>query len=194
MTRNAATNQKVVSKYPGTPQWILGIINNSTYVELWTTSGTNYVAGYGTIKSNTWHFYGITYRSSDGYYSVYVDGVNVGTKATDGNPLRSSTGEIIIGRITATGSYLLNGAVSQVLIYNRVLSDYEIQWNYLNPLNPVTSGLVLWLKMNEGKGGVAYDYSGYNNHGTIYGAAWGYEKNPLFVNSYVLEYRPKVIA
>jgi len=33
-------------------------------------------------------------------------------------------------------------------------------------------GLVLWLKLNEGSGNIAYDSSFYNNHGTIHGATW----------------------
>jgi len=57
-------------------------------------------------------------------------------------------------------------------IYNRALSDSEIQHNYLNPMSPVLDGLVLWLKMEEGSGTTVHDYSGYGNHGTIYGASW----------------------
>ena len=33
-------------------------------------------------------------------------------------------------------------------------------------------GLVGYWSFDEGEGGTAYDYSGYDNHGTIYGAAW----------------------
>jgi len=57
-----------------------------------------------------------------------------------------------------------------VLIYNRALTDAEIKWNYEHPYMPIKDGLVLWLKFNESSKGIAYDYSGYNNHGTIYGA------------------------
>ncbi len=34
------------------------------------------------------------------------------------------------------------------------------------------SGLVLYLSCDEGSGNIAYDRSGYNNNGTIYGATW----------------------
>jgi len=34
------------------------------------------------------------------------------------------------------------------------------------------SGCVLWLQMDERKGNIAYDLSGYGNHGTRYGASW----------------------
>jgi len=35
------------------------------------------------------------------------------------------------------------------------------------------SGCALWLQMDERQGNTAYDLSGNNNHGTIYGATWG---------------------
>jgi len=34
------------------------------------------------------------------------------------------------------------------------------------------SGCVLWLQMDERQGSIAYDLSGNNNHGTIYGPTW----------------------
>jgi len=141
---------------------------------------------------NMWHQAVLTYNQATGDMKFYVDAVlkdtyNLGA----GTAIAWGSGVL---KISHAPNYATYGRIMCARIYNRALSDYEIQWNYLNPLNPVRSGLVLWLKMNEGKGSMAYDYSGYNNHGTIYGAAWGYEKNPSFVNSYVLEYRPKVIA
>jgi hypothetical protein len=59
-----------------------------------------------------------------------------------------------------------------MLFYNVALGDSDIQWNYNNPESPVTTGLVLWLRMNEGTGTVVYDSSGNGNNGTIYGAKW----------------------
>jgi len=52
------------------------------------------------------------------------------------------------------------------------------------------SGCVLWLQMDERQGSIAYDLSGYNNHGTIYGPTWqrgkiGYALNFDGVDDYV---------
>jgi len=70
------------------------------------------------------------------------------------------------------------GTIALVRIYNRVLSEDEVRWNYLHPDNPVRDGLVLWLKMDEGEGTKVFDYSGNDNDGTIHGATWTYEKTP----------------
>jgi hypothetical protein len=46
---------------------------------------------------------------------------------------------------------------------------FDVKVRNCNLLN----GLVLWLPMDEGSGNIAYDYSGNNNHGTLYnGPAW----------------------
>jgi hypothetical protein len=63
-------------------------------------------------------------------------------------------------------------SIASVKIWARALSDQEINAEFDNPYSPPTSGLVLWLKMDEGSGTVVYDYSGNGNNGTIYGATW----------------------
>ena len=40
----------------------------------------------------------------------------------------------------------------------------------------LSEGLVAYHKFDAGEGNVAYDYSGNNNHGLIYGATWSIEK------------------
>jgi len=106
---------------------------------------------------------------------IYVDGV-----------LKSSNTIGAVGIITTTNPFRIgnpwsqdhdwvgspDGLVSQVLIYNRALSDDEIQQLYNNPQSPSTNGLVLWLNFDEGTGNIVYDKSGNGNNGTIYGATW----------------------
>ena len=82
-----------------------------------------------------------------------------------------------IGKPYGTDWY--QGYIEQLLIYSRVLSDSEVQWNYLYRDNPVRNGLVLWLQADpnnvkdiDNDGILEWiDLSGYNNHGKIYGGA-----------------------
>jgi len=61
-----------------------------------------------------------------------------------------------------------------VLLYNRALSDSEIQQIYNDPLNPPTDGLVLWLAPDsvDTAQNKWLDKSGNGNDGTIYGATY----------------------
>ena len=57
--------------------------------------------------------------------------------------------------------------VDNVRFYNEALTAGEVLSNMQNYHSPVTSGLVMWLKMNEGAGLVAYDLSVNDNHGYL---------------------------
>ena len=49
----------------------------------------------------------------------------------------------------------------------------KLNWSNIDTFNYLdTNGLVAHYKFNEGEGNTLYDHSGYNNHGTIYGASW----------------------
>lgn len=127
----------------------------------------------------------------DGVKQVYIDGDKIAEKTAPHTTLTPVDAPLVVGAFLDHAKYL-NGTVSQVLVYNRALTDIEIQCLYQNPLAPPTDSLVLWLRFNEGSGSVVYDWSGNENHGTIYGAEWGYEVYPKYVNSMLLEFRPKV--
>ena len=101
---------------------------------------------------------------------VYIDSVLKGEATnTDFDGARVTTSDITVGRLST--SYF-NGTISSVRIYNRALSQSEIELLYSNPDYPLTDGLVLWLPMNEHSGNTVYDLSPYGNHGTIHNAVW----------------------
>ncbi len=64
----------------------------------------------------------------------------------------------------------LDGMLGLVRVYNRCLTPDEVSYNGLNYHNPITDGLVLWLKLTEGQGVVVQDYSGQGNNGYLYPA------------------------
>ena len=69
--------------------------------------------------------------------------------------------------------YSFNGIVDEVCIWNRALTQQEIQEKMYQSLNPVSeTGLVGYWQFNEGIGDIAHDSSLYSNDGTIYGATW----------------------
>ena len=73
-----------------------------------------------------------------------------------------------------TSPWYLNGKIYLVLIYNRALSDSEVQAIYNDPLNPPTDGLVLWYAPDsvDTASNVWTDKSGNGNDGQINGATY----------------------
>ena len=101
---------------------------------------------------------------------IYVNGVQDAVDATvkdldfDSNYYAET-----IGAHRVTDAYGANGEIDEVCIYNRALSQAEIQYNMYNPLSPIRDGLVLFLPMIEGVGTSVKDFSGFGNNGTLYG-------------------------
>jgi hypothetical protein len=116
-----------------------------------------------------WVHWVFTYDGS--YLRIYKNGSLYGSPVAQTGTIDVTTTDLGVGA-TGTGAMPFLGLIGPVRIYNRALSDSEIQYNYNNPESPVTNGLVLWLKMDEGSGTIVHDYSGNGNNGTIYGATW----------------------
>lgn len=139
-------------------------IDTDGQLQLWL--GQN---GWSTVRTNQtfledqWYMVTATYNTSSGIAKVYVDvqigGTgNVAYNNFSSNPI--SIGESYQNNCTAGN---MNGAVDEVKIYNRPLSDAEILDEYNNTYND----LVLFLPFN----GNANDESGNGNNGTVTGAA-----------------------
>jgi hypothetical protein len=77
------------------------------------------------IQANQWYHVGATWNGSN--ISIYVDGKKVGT-ATDYGGLTEYTGDIDIG--TLAGAWDFDGTIDEVRIYNRSLSDAEMERLY----------------------------------------------------------------
>jgi hypothetical protein len=120
----------------------------------------------GTITLNKWYHIAYTYDGS--YVTLYLNGVAL-TSTAYSKTLTTNTEELRIGEGGLIGSRTPDGLIALPCIYNRPLSQGEIQHNIYNPLSPVRDGLVLFLPMLEGLGTAVYDYSGQGNNGTLYG-------------------------
>jgi len=123
---------------------------------------------YSNIPGNIWTQIGIVV---EGFTWKFIFNGAVDKVFTSSRVLIHSTVPLWIGRSRASNPYL-NGLIGEARIYSRALSASEIQQLYSrrfdDTIPDVRSGLVLDLPLD----GDALDYSGYGNHGTIYGARW----------------------
>jgi len=132
---------------------------------LWDKTGSNNIMYLATktISTRTWHYIVGTYDGST--VRVFIDGIEGSSVSVSGLSL-DNTGNVEISY--GDGTNTLNGSIANVQIYNTALTPQEIQYLYQQGLGggPIRLGsLVGWWPLN----GDAKDYSGNNNHGTIYG-------------------------
>ena len=112
--------------------------------------------GYQTIglSYNTWHNIVGTYNDSTGDLKLYLDGV-LKTTASATSDSNSASLDLNLGRAT-DGSYLLNGRIDEVGIWNTALTSTQVAEiynatgnNLTKDLSTVAGGPVYWNRMGD---------------------------------------------
>ncbi|MDD4986082.1 MAG: LamG domain-containing protein, partial [Dehalococcoidales bacterium] len=125
------------------------------------------VNGTTNVADNNWHFVTGTYDGSN--IRIYVDGALQGTYAYTGT-ITSNAYDLAIGinQSTSAGSEAFKGNIDEVSIYNRALSQTEIQALMANRPTSNPDGLVAYYSFDDG---TAIDNSGNGYDGTVNGAS-----------------------
>lgn len=168
-----------------------------------TTSNRLFLSAYSTPivttsyvvqDVNNWHHYFIVYNDNNDQVKFFVDGVLKEVKTI---ALNTTIGKCRIGSHVGNGAYF-NGKLSDVRIYNRTLSDEEINLLY-SSYNPQTGGdslqkgLVLdmpltsqYVKTETSGSQVVTDKTPSGNDGKNYGASIN-EDSTIFngINQYI---------
>lgn len=97
-----------------------------------TGGGTNTIVGYwsSTVPAlDTW--YHIVVNHDSGNDEIFINGVSESFVGNGGNASSfwKNTGDLIIGKATDNSSYF-NGAIDEVRIYNRILSNDDVTFLY----------------------------------------------------------------
>ncbi|MCM8779000.1 MAG: LamG domain-containing protein, partial [Candidatus Omnitrophica bacterium] len=132
------------------------------------SGGLSLVDLYSNLTLSTGAWYHCVVVRDGANMKIYIGG-NLDNSRTNGptGNVGSSTYQVYIGKMSYA-SYWFNGLIDEVRIYNRALTQEEIQYsyNYKMPLN--RTGLVGWWKFASGY--TSIDSSGKGNNGTVYGA------------------------
>jgi glucose/arabinose dehydrogenase/predicted phage tail protein len=91
----------------------------------------NYVSGPTAIPVNTWTHVALSYDGAT--LRLYVNGTQVATRAA-GGPIQATTNPLWIGSNTYGEDF--QGLIDEVRIYNRALTQAEIQSDMANPILP----------------------------------------------------------
>jgi len=118
--------------------------------------------GTAQLPLNTWRHLAATYDGST--LRLFVDAVQVSTRAVSGN-ITASSNQLRIGGNSVWGEYF-SGLIDEVRVYNRALSQTEIQNDRNAPVNAVPA--ITTISPNSGPlvGGQSVTITGTNLSGT----------------------------
>ncbi len=128
----------------------------------------------GALTLDTWYHVAATFDGAT--LLCYVNGVQSGSTAFSGT-INMSTGLVPrIGRLADTTwgqTRYWNGMIDEVRVWNRALSQAEIQAGMNDHLDPAAqTGLVGYWRLNDGTGTFVTDLGSGNNPGSNFNALW----------------------
>jgi hypothetical protein len=145
--------QVIASKRTGTTGWEFFLQGSA--LALTTGSKTISVIDPNSIvNAGNWFSVGASVTGDS--VKLYINGSLA--KAEASNQLSTNTAtNLFIGKSGSTGFF--QGQIDETRLYNRHLSDQEIQRSFDVYINPSQAGLVGYWRFDEGFGSNAYDYS-----------------------------------
>ena len=132
-TDNLSSQQLVVgawSQSATNDQGGLFIIGSGPFIAIADGSTGEGGQGFGTLSLNQWQYI-VGSWNTNRTYKTYINGVIQGTGTQTGNGYNTTGSSLFkVGGQNQNESRFFNGRISNVKIYNRVLSDSEILQNY----------------------------------------------------------------
>jgi hypothetical protein len=179
-----AGNHTIIGRMEASPyrhNYSFMIQNN--YLHFGYYNGTIYPAVNGTKTdwlANTWYHVAVVFdgTTSTFYVNGQVDPISSGTLS--GTPSSAGSCTLGIGANVAETTSYFSGSIDEPAIYNYTLTSTQITEHYQTGLNgnykPYPGNTILadkpigYWRLNENSGKIAYDLSGYNNHGSYIGS------------------------
>ena len=136
-----------------------------------------------TIQDGNWHHLAMTW-SKNGYFTGYLDGVQVDQRAAANVDLPAMNAINCLGSLGGTTEFL-NGSLDEVRIWNDVRTAQEIADNKNWELTGNEQGLVAYYKMSNGSGTSLTDNKSGNNYpGTLTGGvSWTVGGAPVILGN-----------
>lgn len=123
---------------------------------------------------STWYHVALVYDHTGPSYKFYVNGSQQGTTQTPvATSISNNDSAFCIGTLdypTGISSYLYDGKIDDVRVWNYARTEAQIAANYQRELAGNETGLVLYAKCNEGSGTTLYDSTSNGNNLTLSGS------------------------
>lgn len=144
----------------GLVQWALSAVGRPNWS--WFNSGAS-------VPRNQWTHVAVVYNGQRVF--TYINGELKGNVSFPYGELNKRTRVLMIGNRESGSSSFFGGDIDEVRIWNYPRSAEEIRENYTKVLIGDEDGLVGYWRLDEGLGSIVYDYTVFENNGTIVGEA-----------------------
>lgn len=169
----------------GNTGWVLGLENkqskgspHSLRLQINNSKSFNTIASPGAITLNEWQHVAATLDA--GTLTFYVDGQIVGTSTGVPTPAARNT-DVRIGLRSTDTKRAFEGDIDDVQIWDRALSQIEIQQMMGSELLGTEPGLLAYYDMNEGMGQAAADGTANGHNGTLGSTGSADSADPLWI-------------
>jgi hypothetical protein len=139
--------------------------NINDFVILGNGTRSDYSLG-DNLVPNEW--YDVLFSANGTSFTVYIDGRPAGSWITT-SAFSGNSNDLNIGDCSC-GGYFFNGSLAFVRIYNQPLGASVASYNFANPQEPFTHGLVMWLQANSTSSKSLFDLSKSGNNGFMEGS------------------------
>ncbi|MFQ6610546.1 MAG: LamG-like jellyroll fold domain-containing protein, partial [Fidelibacterota bacterium] len=144
------------------------------YYTLRNSSENQTLISNAVVNDDNWHFITVRYDQNNVLMSIYVDGIFDNSTTGPSSILSAPDLPLYIGANYTQGDgieYPINGILDDISIYNRVLSESEIDSLYHIGAWDTDYTVAHW-DFDQGTGSELTDISGNGFHGTIDGPQW----------------------
>jgi len=118
------------------------------------------------------HWVSLVFEQSTSLFTIYIDDSLEVESIFTGSVLTNNTYPLTFGASSNAPNTNFNNTIDNISIWDKSLSQQEIQSYISCPPTGNEEGLVGYWNFNEGSGNTVYDLSGNGNHGTVYGATF----------------------
>ncbi|MEY3342571.1 MAG: hypothetical protein RL090_255 [Bacteroidota bacterium] len=131
--------------------YLLQLSGTDVEARLRNSTGTPYTMVYSGLQLNTWQHFVLTYDGST--MALYHNGTQVISTPANG-VISNTVNPFYIGKAPFTNApFNLNGKVDEISLWNKTLSQQEIDCIYTSGINPTSTNLQLYYKCNQGIAG-----------------------------------------
>jgi cyanobactin cluster PatC/TenC/TruC protein len=180
--------RSVITSRAATPQagYILYAGQDNKW-QFWIGDGKTWITLIGSeVVLDDWTHIASTYDGK--FMKLYIDGEQVGTSVEAKINLNKSYPlRIGAGATEGKPEFFFNGQILEVCLFDRVLSEGEIEKALHYQLRGNEPGFVGYWPLNEGTSNTVADKTGNGNIGTISGATWEQSEVPIQDELTILE-------